>query len=644
MKLEQVGSLTPHNHHRLALGATALITVAALTTSLYLRFEGHPFSLLTREVAMTLLLLLITRALTYRWYELFHTRWRYTSPPEAIAISKAHIMSSLPLVLPLPFGVLPILPHSVVLGECLLSILFVFGSRLSIRALSEHLFSSTSPQQAARREVLVIGAGVSGHLFVRTILSQPRLNFVPIGFLDDSPSLSRCKVHQIPVMGPLSLLDSVLRQHPQIAAVIIAIPGLSSLKLEELKEICDAHHIPLKQLQSYEEIACSDPFEPKTKLTVEEVLDRDIRVTYDPLIFAEIHDKTVLITGAGGSIGSELVRQVLSCSPARLILLDKSEYNLYAIDQEIKRVAPEVEKMMVLGTVVDAKRLDKTFALYQPDIVFHAAAYKHVPLLETNCYEAFINNIIGTRNLVRCSKRWGAERFILISSDKAVDPSSVMGATKRIKELMIKEANERYHGKGQRSPHLHTAVVRFGNVINSSGSVIPLFKQQILSGQPLTVTHPDMDRYFMSIREAVQLVLTAGILGHDGEIFLLDMGKPLKIVEVAKRLRALYGRRDLPIVFTGLREGEKLSEVLYSTVETRQPTEFGKVFSVHSDYHTSQNVYDWVEYISEKIDDMSDEEIGVAIHQFVTDVNSELSRPRIQYLPAIWDERLQMVH
>jgi FlaA1/EpsC-like NDP-sugar epimerase len=180
MKLEQVGSLTQHNHHRLSLGATALITVAALATSLYLRFERYPFSLFTREVAMTLSLLLITRALTYRWYELFHTRWRYTSPPEAIAISKAHLISSLPLMLPFPFGVLPILPHSVVLGECLLSILFVFGSRLSIRALSEHLFFSTSPQQAARREVLVIGAGVSGHLFVRTILTQTRLNFVPI--------------------------------------------------------------------------------------------------------------------------------------------------------------------------------------------------------------------------------------------------------------------------------------------------------------------------------------------------------------------------------------------------------------------------------------------------------------------------------
>jgi len=644
MKLEQVGSITPHTHHRLSLGATAVITVAALTTSLYLRFEGHYFSLFTREVAMTLALLFTTRALTYRLYDLLHTRWRYTSPPEAIAISKAHLASSLPLIFPLPYFALPLLPHSVVIGECLLSILFVFGSRLSIRALSEHIFSSTSPHHAARREVLVIGAGVSGHLFVRTILSQPRLNFVPIGFLDDAPALSRSKVHQIPVMGQLSLLDSVLRQHPQIAAVIVAIPALSSLKLEELKDICDSHHIRLKQLQSYEEIACADPFEPKTKLTVEEVLERDIRVTDDPLIFAEIHDKTVLITGAGGSIGSELVRQVLSFSPARLILLDKSEYNLYAIDQEVKRVAPEVEKIMVLGTVVDGKRLDKIFALYQPDIVFHAAAYKHVPLLETNCYEAFINNIIGTRNLVRCAKRWGAERFILISSDKAVDPSSVMGATKRIKELMVKDANDRYHGKGQSSSHLHTAVVRFGNVINSSGSVIPLFKQQILAGQPLTVTHPEMDRYFMSIREAVQLVLTAGILGHDGEIFLLDMGKPLKIVEVAKRLRALYGRRDLPIVFTGLREGEKLSEVLYSTAETRQPTEFGKVFSVHSGWHTSQSVYDWVEDISKKIDDMSDPEIAAAIHQFVTDVNTELSQPQVQYLPAIWDERLQMMH
>jgi FlaA1/EpsC-like NDP-sugar epimerase len=439
------------------------------------------------------------------------------------------------------------------------------------------------------------------------------------------------------------LLDSVLQQNPRIAAVILAIPNLSSLKLDELRQICSSHQVPMKQLQTYEEIACADPFEPKTKLTVEEILERDIKVTDNPLIFAQIHDKTVLVTGAGGSIGSELVRQVLSFLPRQLILFDKSEYNLYAIEQELRRVEPTVQKIVVLGSVVDDKRLESVFSRYHPEIVFHAAAYKHVPLLESNCYEAFVNNIIGTRNLVRSAKRWGTDRFILISSDKAVDPSSVMGATKRIKELMVGDANNRYHAKGERGHHLHTAVVRFGNVINSSGSVIPLFKQQILAGQPLTVTHPDMDRYFMSIREAVQLVLMAGILGHDGEIFLLDMGKPIKIVDVAKKLRALYGRRDIPIVFTGLREGEKLSEVLYSTTETRHPTEFGKVFSVHSRYHTSQNVFDWVEQLSSHLYDLDDEDIGREIHQFVANANSEQITPTSGYLPALWDESLQPV-
>lgn len=644
MALEQMTFMAPRTHRQLSLSATALITTAALFTSLYLRLEDGFIPHVTTEMLTTLILLMVTRLIAYYWYELVHTRWRYTSPSEVITISKAHLVSSLPLIAPLSFVPIPLLPQPVIVGECLLSILFVCGSRVSIRALSDHLFSTTSPLHAPRRDILVIGAGVSGHLFVRTILSQPRLNFVPIGFLDDSPALSRCKVHTIPVLGPLSLLDSVLSQNPSVAAVIIAIPNLSSLKLDELKHICATHELPLKHLHSYEEIACADPFEPKTKLTVEEVLERDIKVTDNPVIFAQIHEKTVLITGAGGSIGSELVRQVLSFLPRKLILFDKCEYNLYAIEQEIRRVEPTVEKIFVLGSVVDDKRLESIFSRYHPEILFHAAAYKHVPLLESNCYEAFVNNIIGTRNLIRSAKRWGTDRFILISSDKAVDPSSVMGATKRIKELMLGDANNRYNSRGERGHHLHTAVVRFGNVINSSGSVIPLFKRQILSGQPLTVTHPDMDRYFMSIREAVQLVLTAGILGHDGEIFLLDMGKPIRIVDVAKKLRALYGRRDLPIVFTGLREGEKLSEVLYSTTETRHPTEFEKVFSVHSRYNTSQNVFDWVENLSNHLYDLDDEEIGSEIHQFVANANSEQIIPIPNYLPALRDERLQSMH
>lgn len=620
MNLEQVASLHPSTHRRLSCTATVILTALAFIVSLYLRFEDQSFIAISeaeRFLPFVLILLVYTRFFAYCWYGLLDTRWRYTSPTDAINLAKAHFASSAALIAILPFINTRSLPLSIFIGEALLSLLFVFSGRLVVRTMSEKLFATEAYPLSPRRNILVIGAGVSGHLFVRTIVSQPRLNYAPIGFLDDAPALARTRIHGVPVLGPLSALASILQEQIQIAAVIVAIPGLSSLKMTELKTICDTFHVPLKHLQSYEDIACADPYEPKTKLTVEEVLNRDVQVTVDPEIHAQIHGRTVLITGAGGSIGSELVRQVLSFSPHRLILLDKCEYNLYAIEQEIRRTGPEVEKVMVLGTIVDHKRLERTFATYHPEIIFHAAAYKHVPLLESNCYEAFVNNVIGTRNLLSCARRWGAERFVLISSDKAVDPSSVMGATKRIKELMVGDVNNRFLSESRFSPHLHTAVVRFGNVINSSGSVIPRFKQQILAGQPLTVTHPEMDRYFMSIREAVHLVLTAGTLGEDGETFLLDMGKPLKIVDVAKKLRALYGRRDLPIIFTGLREGEKLSEVLYSSGETRSPTTFGKVFSVHSIYRSPQNVYDWVDAIEPRIHNMDDAEIGTLIHEFV---------------------------
>lgn len=645
MNLERVASLKPHTHRRLSFAATVVFTILALTTSLYLRFEGHMWGALSpEETVLPLFCLVATRFFAYRLCGLLDTRWRYTSTTEALSIAEAHALSSIGLIAFLSLVHLPPLPRSVLLGECLLSILFVFTGRLTIRAMSERIFCSEAINPEQRREVLIIGAGVSGHLFARTILAQPRLNYAPVGFLDDSPALARTRVHGIPVLGPLSLLGSVISQHHQIAAVIVAIPGLSSLRIAELKSVCDRFHLPLKHLQSYEEIACADPFEPKTRLTVEEVLNRDVQITVDPRIYSHLYGRTVLITGAGGSIGSELVRQVLTFSPRQLILLDKSEYNLYAIDQEIKSIAPEVEKVLVLGTILDEKRLERTFSIYHPEVVIHAAAYKHVPLLEANCYEAFTNNIIGTRNLLRCAKEWGAHQFILISSDKAVDPSSVMGATKRIKELMVGDVNNRFVSGGDHDEHLRTSVVRFGNVINSSGSVIPLFKKQILAGSPLTVTHPDMERYFMSIREAVRLVLTAGTLGQDGEIFLLDMGKPMKIVDVAKKLRALYGRRDLPIIFSGLREGEKLSEVLFSTSETQSPTEFDKVFAVRSRYQTPRNVYDWVEAMTEHLSEMSDSEIGAAIHRFVVEANSALPEGAPERaVPVAWDERSHQV-
>ena len=645
MDLQRVASLEPRAHRRLSFAATAVFTILALTMSLYLRFEGHLFGALRpEEIVLSLLCLIATRFFSYQLCGLLDTRWRYTSTTEALSIAEAHALSSIGLIAFLSLVHLPPLPKSVLVGECLLSVLFVFSGRITVRAMSERIFFSDSSKPEQRREILVIGAGVSGHLFARTILGQPRLNYVLVGFLDDSPALARTRVHGIPVLGTLSALSSVLTEQHHITAVIVAIPGISSIKMAELKSVCDRFHVPLKHLQSYEEIACADPFEPRTRLTIEEVLSRDVQVTVDPRIYSHIYGRIVLITGAGGSIGSEIVRQVLTFSPRQLILLDKSEYNLYAIDQEIKSIAPEVEKVVVLGTIVDEKRLERTFSRYHPEMIIHAAAYKHVPLLEANCYEAFTNNIIGTRNLLRCAKEWGAHQFILISSDKAVDPSSVMGATKRIKELMVGDVNNHFSSGGDHDEHLHTAVVRFGNVINSSGSVIPLFKKQILAGSPLTVTHPDMERYFMSIREAVRLVLTAGTLGQDGEIFLLDMGKPMKIVDVAKKIRALYGRRDLPIIFSGLREGEKLSEVLYSNSETQSPTEFEKVFSVHSRYRTPRNVYDWVDAMAEHLSEMSDSEIGAAIHRFVVEANSsheDYADKRL--LPVVWNERLHQV-
>ena len=617
------------SHRSLAVTHALLVTGASLFMALLIRFDGvvaGHVSFGTFVVPLTILVL--CRLIAYRYYSINAVRWRYTSTYEVPRITKAHLLSSL-LLLGFSFFLRTHqLPRSVIIGECAISVMVAAALRLSVRLYAEWDNGGRAKDPELLREIVVIGGGTSGHLFVKTVLSQPRLAYRPVAILDDEAKLHGTNLAGVPITGSISDLRRTLIERPRVCAVVVAIPSLSTLKLQELQAVCDSLHLPLKQLQTFEEIACRDGLEPKTKLSVEEVLNRGVALTKEPEVLKQIEGKVVLITGAGGSIGSELVRQVVSYGPSKVILVDQSEYNLYAIEQEMRHLAAKVQKVFFLANIVNMKRLSQAFLRHRPQLVFHAAAYKHVPLLEANCYEAFLNNVIGSRNLIECAKTYGVERFVLISSDKAVDPSSVMGATKRIKELMVGQANSHYSHKTGTLPvtrrNMNTSVVRFGNVINSSGSVIPLFKRQILEGKPLTVTHPRMDRYFMSIREAVRLVLSAGTLADQGEIYLLDMGKPIKIVDVAKKLLALYGRRDLPIVFTGLREGEKLSEVLYSTTETQSTTEFDKVFVVRPVSEITADVYGWVKQIEERLDSMSDAEISTAIHNFIKRMNGTL--------------------
>lgn len=568
------------------------IVAISYLSALGLRFDFDFSVALHRSWVLPLLLLLAFRIGAYAYWNLNQSRWRYSSTKDLIGLLKAHFVSSALFAAGIFLFRVTVFPRSVIFIEFGISVLVSGGLRLVTRLATERIveFSGFATGASRRdREVLILGAGDSGHLLIKTLLAHRRLGYKPIGVLDDSEWLANSSVFGIPVLGKIGTLDSVIASSPRLAAVIVAIPSYSAQRFAAAALVCERFGVALKRVQSFEDIACLDAGEQPTMLTVESVLHKELVVEHESEVRSAIRGKRVLVTGAGGSIGGELVRQILQFDPSEVILFDNGEYNLFRAAREFSGEATKRICRFELGSICDEERLVKIFAKCRPQLVFHAAAYKHVPLLEANVYEAFRNNIVGTRNLLRVCQATSVERFVLISTDKAVDPVSIMGVSKRIAELLTQEACATSTGG------FAAAAVRFGNVINSAGSVVPLFKEQILSGGPITVTHPDMERYFMSIREAVRLVLTAGTLSDSGEVYILDMGKPIKIVELARKMLALYGRRDIPIVFTGVRPGEKLSEVLSTNSEIRGATRFKKVSRLVTIGESALNgAFDWV--------------------------------------------------
>jgi FlaA1/EpsC-like NDP-sugar epimerase len=614
------------SEHRIIAAALAniLITTLSYCLALGLRFEfdANELSNFSRYV-LPLTLLLLFRCAAYQWWNLNNRFWRYASVSDALSIAKAHGASSVVWAASVLLLRIEGFPRSLLFIELALSLLFAGGARMGVRIIRERIgAANTSKANQEKRQLIVLGAGDSGHLVVKTLLSQPRMHYEPVAILDDNLRLREFSVFGVPVRGGLLQLGETLEQFPHISAVILAIPSLAMHRVAEFRAICARYDVAFKRLQSFEDIACIDHGDSAAEgLSIEAALECEVRVEHEAEIRQVLRGSSILISGAGGSIGSEIVRQLLPFEPRKIVLLDNCEFHLFKISQEIAPLTGSIPWRPVLGDVTDIRRMRDLFAQEQPEFIFHAAAYKHVPLLEANAYEAFVNNVLGTLNLLKVSAQNRAKRFVLISTDKAVDPSSIMGCSKRLAELVLQEMQS-----SNSATALQTAVVRFGNVINSNGSVIPLFREQILRGGPLTVTHPDMLRYFMSIKEAVRLVLTAGTLGRNGDLFILDMGTPLKIVEVAKKMRALYGRRDIPIVYTGMRPGEKLTEELTSGSELLGPTPFNKVRRVEGDsLRAPKGVISWAKDLEQRLEQLSDDEIGQIMHDMVVRMNEKIS-------------------
>ncbi|UCC62004.1 MAG: polysaccharide biosynthesis protein [Anaerolineae bacterium] len=514
-------------------------------------------------------------------FGLYRRYWRYASVQEMVTIFGATTVSSailalLVLGLFLPLGWFDSFPRSALIIDWLWSLFFIGGIRFSVRFLGEFGTIKDGDRHASQkgkpRHVLIVGAGDAGAMIVREMRNNPGVGMEPVGYVDDNPAKVGMRIRGLPVLGTRDSIPELVRQL-RIDEVLIAMPTAPGQAIRQIKDICESVPVVFKTIPGmYELLNDAIGVSQIRDVQIEDLLRRDpIHIQADDAPY--LHNKVALVTGAGGSIGSELCRQVARRHPRHLVLLGHGENSIYLIHEELCSQFPHLKLTPVIADVRDHDRLGRVFQAHCPQVIFHAAAHKHVPLMERNLEEAVTNNVLGTRNVLAVAERLGVERFVLISSDKAVNPINIMGATKRITELMVQDV-------ARRTGH-NFAAVRFGNVLGSRGSVVPLFKRQIAAGGPVTVTHPDMERYFMTIPEAVYLVLQAATLGRGGELFVLDMGEPVKIVDLARDLVALSGLRpdkDIEIKFIGVRSGEKLQERLFLEGEDYETTQHEKVF------------------------------------------------------------------
>lgn len=459
-------------------------------------------------------------------------------------------------------------PRSVIILTGVLSGLFLAGIRLAVRWFREWL-QVLSP---TARRVLVVGAGHAGELLIRDMLSGGGSHYRPVGLVDDDPIKRKMKIHGVPVVGAIADIPGLTRD---LVAheIIVAIPSASTSLKQRILAASEGCKVPIKILPSVKQLLRNpEALRQVRPMSLEDLLQREPIQMDRQELHPLLEGRRVLVTGAGGSIGSELCRQIARYRPATLILFERYENGLYALDLELRRQFPHVTIVPVVGDVTVHDRVMEVLQQTDPEIVFHAAAHKHVPLMELNPKEAVRNNVFGTKTVAEAALAHGVDRFVLISTDKAVNPTSVMGATKRVAEDLLQSLSLRGQTK--------FTVVRFGNVLGSNGSVVPLFAEQIRRGGPVTVTHPEIKRFFMTIPEAVQLVLQASLLGRGGEVFVLDMGEQVKVVDLARNMIVLSGLvpdQDIQIVYSGLRPGEKLYEELFEETEQVEPTQHAKI-------------------------------------------------------------------
>jgi FlaA1/EpsC-like NDP-sugar epimerase len=555
----------------------SIVLLAADVLGVIIRFEGMIPEGLLASTLVTAAFAVPMRVVVLAMFGMYQRLWEYATVRDlaavACGVSGAYLVALVLVALtPLAWS------RGSALVSYMLAMSMIGFSRFNTRISAELINNKngngqTRPARASITSVLIAGAGSAGSMVAKELAAHPEMARRVIGFVDDDPVKRDSVLCSLPVLGSLTDIPELVKEH-HIDEVIVAMPSVPGRTIRGVVDSCKPLKVRIRTLPGvYELVDGKVSIKQLRDIEIEDLLGREPVHLDMESIGAYLTGATVLITGAGGSIGSEICRQITRFKPKSIVLLGHGENSIFEIQQELKRKYPSQSTVAVIADIRNEERIDKIFGLHKPDVVFHAAAHKHVPLMEENPEEALTNNVFGTRNVARAADKHGVKRFVMISTDKAVNPVSVMGMSKRTAEMVVQSI-----GANSKTKFM---AVRFGNVLGSRGSVVPTFRKQIAEGGPVTVTHPDMTRYFMTIPEAVQLVIQAGAMGNGGEVFVLDMGEPVKITQLAEdiiRLSGLEPGKDIEIVYTGVRPGEKMYEEILTTEERAVATKHSKIF------------------------------------------------------------------
>jgi FlaA1/EpsC-like NDP-sugar epimerase len=608
----------------LAVLHDAIAAALAWSLAYLLRFNFELPTNFSAELLQTVYWVVLLEMLVFWRFNLYRGIWRYASTTDLRRLFLAVMLAA--AAIPLMFLMLRlnlVIPRSVLIINPLLLVLMMGGSRFVYRLWKEHgLYGGF---KLHGEPVLVLGAGDAAASLAKDLIASS--NWRLVGFLDDDLDKHGRMLNGIRVLGKLDTLPEWVKRF-SVSQVIIAMPSSSHQQRKRAIQLCNAAKVKALTVPSFDDLISGKISVSELRaVELDDLLGRDTVVLDDAGLHGLMQGKSVMVTGAGGSIGSEMCRQIARYMPAELLLFESGEFALYTIEQELKLTFPELNIICLIGDVRDAARVGEVMQLYRPSVLFHAAAYKHVPLMEQhNAWQAIRNNVLGTWTVARAAQQQGIEKFVMVSTDKAINPTNVMGASKRLAEMVCQAL--------QPSGDTRFVMVRFGNVLGSTGSVVPAFRAQIARGGPITVTHPEITRYFMSIPEAAQLVLQAGLMGHGGEIFVLEMGEPVKIVDLARDMIRLsgYTEEEIRIEFTGLRPGEKLYEELLADSEHTLPTPHPKLRIAQARQADAAWLAQLLEWVSAGV--RADEEVRADLikwlPEYEPDVRSSLSGQKLR--------------